>query len=50
MLFSGCSWFSQRFSRVSISEVNEALGAHFLDRDARTVGGLVTARLRHLPK
>ena len=33
-------------ARVPISEVNEVLGVHLSDRDAHTIGGLVTARLR----
>ncbi len=37
-------------SRVSISEANEVLGVHFSDREAHTVGGLVTARLRRIPQ
>jgi putative hemolysin len=37
-------------ARVPISEVNEVLGLHFSDRDAHTIGGLVTARLRRIPK
>jgi len=37
-------------SRVPISEVNEVLGANFSDREAHTIGGFVTARLRRIPK
>ena len=37
-------------SRVPISEANEVLGVSFSDREAHTVGGLVTARLRRIPK
>ena len=37
-------------SRVPISEANEVLGVNFSDREAHTVGGLVTARLRRIPK
>jgi CBS domain containing-hemolysin-like protein len=37
-------------ARVPISEANEVLGLHFSDRDAHTIGGLVTARLRRIPK
>ncbi len=37
-------------ARVPISEANEILGASFSDREAHTVGGLVTARLRRIPK
>jgi len=37
-------------ARVPISEVVEVLGVHLSDRDAHTVGGLVTARLRRIPK
>jgi len=36
-------------ARVPISEVNEALRAPFSDREAYTIGGLVTARLRRIP-
>ena len=37
-------------ARIPISEAVEVLGAHLSDRDAYTVGGLVTARLRRIPK
>ena len=37
-------------ARIPISEVVEVLGVHLSDRDAHTVGGLVTARLRRIPK
>ena len=37
-------------ARVPISEAAEVLGVHLSDRDAHTVGGLVTARLRRIPK
>ena len=37
-------------SRVPISEANEVLGVNFSDREAHTIGGLVTARLRRIPK
>ena len=37
-------------ARIPISEVAEVLGVHLSDRDAHTVGGLVTARLRRIPK
>jgi len=37
-------------ARVPISEVNEVLGVHLSDRDAHTIGGLVTARLRRIPR
>ena len=37
-------------ARVPISEAAEMLGVHLSDRDAHTVGGLVTARLRRIPK
>ncbi len=37
-------------ARVPISEASEVLGAHLSDREAHTVGGLVTARLRRIPK
>ncbi len=36
-------------ARVPISEVVEVLGVNLSDRDAHTVGGLVTARLRRIP-
>ena len=36
-------------SRVPISEANEVLGLSLSDREAHTVGGLVTARLRRIP-
>ena len=35
--------------RVSVSEVNEALGASLPHNEGHTIGGLVMARLRHLP-
>ncbi len=37
-------------ARIPISEAVEVLGVHLSDRDAHTVGGLVTARLRRIPK
>ncbi|MDP7357208.1 MAG: transporter associated domain-containing protein, partial [Pseudomonadales bacterium] len=37
-------------SRVRISEANDVLGASFPDRESHTVGGLVTARLRRIPR
>jgi len=37
-------------SRVPISEANEVLGVNFSDREAHTIGGLVTARLRRIPR
>jgi len=37
-------------ARIPISEAAEVLGAQLSDRDAHTVGGLVTARLRRIPK
>jgi len=37
-------------ARVSISEAAEVLGVHLSDRDAHTIGGFVTARLRRIPK
>ena len=37
-------------ARVPVSEAAEVLGVHLSDRDAHTVGGLVTARLRRIPK
>ncbi len=36
-------------SRVPISEVNELLKIALSDREAHTIGGLVTARLRRIP-
>jgi CBS domain containing-hemolysin-like protein len=36
--------------RVSVTEVNEALGATLPHTEGHTIGGLVMARLRHLPK
>ena len=37
-------------ARIPISEAAEVLGVHLSDRDAHTVGGLVTARLRRIPQ
>ncbi|MBT7811849.1 MAG: HlyC/CorC family transporter, partial [Proteobacteria bacterium] len=37
-------------ARVPISEASEGLGVHLSDREAHTVGGLVTARLRRIPQ
>ena len=37
-------------ARIPISEAVEVLGVHLSDRDAHTVGGLVTARLRRIPE
>lgn len=37
-------------ARVPVSEAADALGVHLSDRDAHTVGGLITARLRYIPK
>jgi putative hemolysin len=37
-------------ARVPISEANEVLEASFSDRESHTIGGLVTARLRRIPK
>jgi len=37
-------------SRIPISEVSEVIGVSFSDRDAHTIGGLVTARLRRIPR
>ena len=37
-------------ARIPISEAAEVLGVHLSDRDAHTVGGLVTAQLRRIPK
>jgi len=37
-------------ARIPISEANQALGVHFSDREAHTIGGFVTARLRRIPK
>ena len=36
-------------SRLAISEVNEALGVALSAKEAHTIGGLVMARLRHIP-
>jgi len=35
---------------VPVSEASEVLGVHLSDHDAHTIGGLVTARLRRIPK
>ena len=37
-------------ARVPISEASEGLGVPLSDREAHTVGGLVTARLRRIPQ
>ena len=37
-------------ARIPISEACEVIGIALSDRDAHTVGGLVTARLRRIPK
>jgi putative hemolysin len=37
-------------SRLAVSEANEILGVTLPVRDYHTLGGLVTARLRHIPK
>jgi len=37
-------------ARIPISEAAEVLGVHLSDQDAHTVGGLVTAQLRRIPK
>ena len=37
-------------ARIPISEAAKVLGVHLSDRDAHTVGGLVTAGLRRIPK
>ena len=37
-------------ARIPISEAAEVLGTYFSDRDAHTVGGFVTARLRRIPR
>ena len=37
-------------ARIPISEAAEVLGVHLSDRDAHTVGGLVTAQLRRIPQ
>jgi CBS domain containing-hemolysin-like protein len=37
-------------SRLPISEANEALGADLPTTESHTIGGLVMARLRHIPK
>lgn len=36
-------------SRLPISEANEVLGLNLPDRESHTIGGFVTARLRHIP-
>ena len=36
-------------SRLPISEVNEALGVDLSSKEAHTIGGLIMARLRHIP-
>jgi CBS domain containing-hemolysin-like protein len=36
-------------SRLPISEVNEALAVDLSSKEAHTIGGLVMARLRHIP-
>jgi putative hemolysin len=36
-------------SRLPISEVNEALAADLSSKEAHMIGGLVMARLRHIP-
>jgi CBS domain containing-hemolysin-like protein len=36
-------------SRLPISEVSEALGVQLSSKEAHTIGGLVMARLRHIP-
>jgi len=37
-------------SRLPISEANEVLGVNLPSTEAHTIGGLVMARLRHIPK
>jgi putative hemolysin len=37
-------------SRLPISEANEVLGVNLPASEAHTIGGLVTARLRHIPE
>jgi len=37
-------------ARVPISELSETIGVRFSDGDAHTIGGLVTARLRRIPR
>jgi len=37
-------------SRLPISEVNESLGIDLPAKEAHTIGGLVMARLRHIPR
>jgi len=37
-------------SRLPISEVNQSLGLDLPSKEAHTVGGLVMARLRHIPR
>jgi len=36
-------------SRLPISEANEALGVNLPAKESHTIGGLVMARLRHIP-
>lgn len=37
-------------SRLPISEVNDVLAVHLPAKESHTIGGLVTAQLRHIPK
>jgi len=37
-------------SRMPISEANDILGVHLPTTDSHTIGGLILARLRHIPK
>ena len=37
-------------SRLPISEANDALGVELPAKEAHTIGGLVMARLRHIPE
>jgi CBS domain containing-hemolysin-like protein len=37
-------------SRLPISEANEVLGTNLPATEAHTIGGLVTVRLRHIPR
>lgn len=36
--------------RLPVSEVNEVLNLNLLSKEFHTVGGLVMARLRHIPR
>ena len=36
--------------RTPISEINDILYVHFPVEEAHTIGGLITSRLRHIPR